>query len=239
MLFLVLKLILVLVLTMIPIMFGVFVKPKQKTSEKCRNLYSFVGAYSPMLERKYRKIRVALKALWNKIKNTENGRKFFTCILVLILLSLQYVDYHSSNEVAAVCKDAIITHNENVFMVTKPNTTLAMVFGINTFSNYWYPYITPAITYLIAMVTTLLLFSEKIASKILSNIYNKPIFTFLSVEMIWILSILDEGKNILLAEMLFVVLLAGMIYPSRKNHIIPHGGTTVGKEDSREQKEAA
>lgn len=239
MLFLVLKLILVLVLTMIPIMFGVFVKPKQKTSEKCRNLYSFIGAYSPMLERKYRKIRVALKALWYKIKNTENGRKFFTCILVLVLLSLQYVDYLSSNEVAAVCKDAIITHNEKVFMVTKPNTTLAMVFGVNTFSNYWYPYITPAITYLIAMVTTLLLFSDKIASKILSNIYHKPILTFISVEMIWLLSILDEGKNILLAEMLFVLLLAGMIYPIRKNHVVPHGGITIGEENRMEQKKAA
>lgn len=239
MLFFILKLILVFVLTLIPIFFGLYVKPKQDTSDRCRNLFTFIESYMPFIKSCSSKLFKKLKALWSKMQRTENGRKFFTCLVIILLLAIQYIDFQSTSEVTEVCKNAMLRHTEQKFITATPNTTEAMVFGIKSFYNYWYPYITPLITYVVAMVTTLALFSDKLAGVIFKNISGKRYVTIITIEMIWILAVIDEGRNFLLSETLIVLLIAGMIYPGRKSNIHPKGGTTVDIESSYKQKEAA
>ena len=71
--------ILAFVLTAIPFAFHLWIKPRKASSNKWGSLYS------------------VLSAIYERMKHSDNARKFFTRVFLIVLLFVQYVDFEAAN----------------------------------------------------------------------------------------------------------------------------------------------
>ena len=239
MIFLILKLLLVLVLTMIPILFGMYVKPKQDSSEKCRNLYAFIGSYMPAIKRRYVCVKIKMQNLWQKMTHTRNGRKFFTCIVILFLLTLQFVDLRASGEVAEACMKEQVSKSRMKPLINQKTTAMVTSGHDNTYHSRSYSYMTAPFAYVLSMFITLALFCDKLTVIIFNAIAHNPYVTCAMIILIWFLSIYDVGRYMLLSQIFEVILFAGVIYPRYRKIINPNGGTCVEIDKKEMMKKAA
>lgn len=94
----VLKWLLAMLLTSVPFVFHYCIKPKAASSDKWRNLYSFLSARMPWLKRKALAVKAWISYVYHKMYRSDNGRKFFTLVLVICMLVFQVVDFHAAKE---------------------------------------------------------------------------------------------------------------------------------------------
>lgn len=81
----VLKWLLAMLLTSVPFVFHYCIKPKAASSDKWRNFYSFLSARMPWLKRKVLAVKAWISYVYHKMYRSDNGRKFFTLILVICM----------------------------------------------------------------------------------------------------------------------------------------------------------
>lgn len=98
MVMIVLKWLLAMLLTSVPFVFHYCIKPKAASSDKWRNLYSFLSARMPWLKRKALAVKAWISYVYHKMYRSDNGRKFFTLVLVICMLVFQVVDFHAAKE---------------------------------------------------------------------------------------------------------------------------------------------
>lgn len=82
----------------VPFVFHYCIKPKAASSDKWRNLYSFLSARMPWLKRKTLAVKAWISYVYHKMYRSDNGRKFFTLVLVICMLVFQVVDFHAAKE---------------------------------------------------------------------------------------------------------------------------------------------
>ena len=94
----VLKWLLAMLLTSVPFVFHYCIKPKAASSDKWRNFYSFLSARMPWLKRKALAVKAWISYVYHKMYRSDNGRKFFTLVLVICMLVFQVVDFYAAKE---------------------------------------------------------------------------------------------------------------------------------------------
>ncbi len=94
-----LKLILAAVITAIPLFYEYYVRPKEKTSKVWRNMFTAIGSSMPFLSRFCNKMKQHAKRSADGMRKSDNFRKFFTYIVLLILIVIQFVDLQASQVV--------------------------------------------------------------------------------------------------------------------------------------------
>ena len=94
----VLKWLLAMLLTSVPFVFHYCIKPKAASSDKWRNLYSFLSARMPWLKRKALAVKAWISYVYHKMYRSDNGRKFFTLVLVICMMVFQVVDFNAAKE---------------------------------------------------------------------------------------------------------------------------------------------
>ena len=105
-------------------------------------------------------------------------------------------------------------------------------------NNYLYPFLTRPLVYLITFGMTLLFFSYKLANRILTKIHNsKRILIGVSCVII-LFSFFDEGRYILLSEVLFVIAMAALFYPNFHDPAAPKGRKPIPQKYTVERKAA-
>lgn len=221
----VLKLILAMVLTMVPFWFHYCVKPKGKTSQKWRSSYGFLSSKMPWISRKVRAMKVCISYVYQKMHRSHNGRKFFILILLIAILLYQVVDFHATQEAyqlqaeyGSLGKNLCLTP----YSITLPMIDSRMELGPKPLmESVLYSFFTHFWVYPLAMMLTLPLFSYKIADGILLRIHGswllQVILAFLSVVM----AAMDYGRVFVLSELLFILLMAGMVYPFKQQPSSP------------------
>ena len=98
MVMIVLKWLLAMLLTSVSFVFHYCIKPKAASSDKWRNFYSFLSARMPWLKRKALAVKAWISYVYHKMYRSDDGRKFFTLILVICMLVFQVVDFHAAKE---------------------------------------------------------------------------------------------------------------------------------------------
>lgn len=93
MVMIVLKWLLAMLLTSVLFVFHYCIKPKAASSDKWRNFYSFLSARMPWLKRKALAVKAWISYVYHKMYRSDNGRKFFTLVLVICMLVFQVVDF--------------------------------------------------------------------------------------------------------------------------------------------------
>ena len=221
----VLKLILAMVLTMVPFWFHYWVKPKGKTSEKWSSSYGFLSSKMPWFSRKVRAMKAWLSYVYQKMNRSHNGRKFFILVLLIAMLLYQVVDFHAAQEAyrlqaeyGSLGKNLSLTP----YSITLPMIDSRVELGPKPLiGSVLYPFFSHFWVYPLAMMLTLPLFSYKIADKVLLVIHGswllQVILAFLSVAM----AAMDYGRVFLLSELLFILLMGGLVYPFKQQPSSP------------------
>lgn len=230
MVILTLKLILFVVLTTIPFLYHFLVKPRRESQKRYRNIFT---AMQPQMT------RIGKLAYWfgtriinfyDKMERTKKARKFFTLLLVLFLIGVQAIDNFASGEVASTYKTMARENRLEQLSVTGKRT--AAPFMQRSLSNCLYPFLTRPIVYLITFGITLLFFSYKLANWMLSKIHNANRVLIILSCLIILFSFFDEGRYMLLSEVLFVITMAGLFYPNFHGKMNPRGKRPMPQENT-------
>ena len=233
---LILKLILFVVLTSIPFLYHFLIKPRRESVKKYRNVFTAAQPHMSKLKKSVWRIGTHLINFHDKMKHREKPRKFFTLLLLLFLLGIQGVDNFASGEVAATYKTMAKEKRLDQLSISGKKT--AAPFMQRKMINSLYPFLTRPLVYLITFGMTLLFFSYKLANRILTKIHNsKRILIGVSCVII-LFSFFDEGRYILLSEVLFVIAMAALFYPNFHDPAAPKGRKSIPQKYTVERKAA-
>lgn len=228
MILLILKLLLFAALTSVPFAYQFLVKKKRKEDEKYRNLLTAAQPHIPKVKKMISRFFSLLINFYDKMKRRQKPRKFFTLLLLLFLLAVQVLDNLSSSKV--VDKYRVMAKEKRLGELSIDGKKTTAPFMQRKMANYLYPFLTKPVVYLFTFVVTVLLFSYKIANRLLTKIHNSKRF-LLGVSCVVILfSFFDEGRYLLLSETLFIITLAALFYPNFYGDADPKGRKPVPQE---------
>lgn len=163
----VLKWLLAMLLTSVPFVFHYCIKPKAASSDKWRNFYSFLSARMPWMKRKALAVKAWISYVYHKMYRSDNGRKFFTLVLVICMLVFQVVDFHAAKEACSFqveCAAKGKALSLTPYDIGLPGMDGEVELGPKSFmENILYPFQTSLWVYMVALMMTLLLFSYRLA----------------------------------------------------------------------------
>lgn len=227
MIMIVLKTVLAVMLTAIPFLFHYCVKPKSATPGKWHSLLSFLISKMPTFRRWYAALKAWLSYVHKKMYRSDNGRKFFTLVLIIVMLVYQVVDYHSAKAAYGIYFESF-AEGKNLsltpYILDIPWIGMEVELGPKeVMGNILYPFQTHVLTFLVSMGLTLPLFSYRLADKILLGIHQSLRLEIILAVLAILISMVDFGRFFLLSEMFFILLLSGMVYPFKEQPSSPKG----------------
>lgn len=236
MVMLILKLILFVVLTSIPFLYHFLIKPRRDSIKKYRNVFTAAQPHVSKLRKLVWRLGTYIINFYDKMKYREKPRKFFTLLLLIFLIGIQGVDNLASGEVAATYK--MMAKEKRLDELSISGKKTVAPFMQRKMSNYLYPFLTRPIVYLLTFGMTLLFFSYKLANKILTKIHNsKKVLIGISC-IIVLYSFFDEGRYMLLSEVLFVIAVAALFYPNFRGSTTPGGRKPIPQKCTVEREAA-
>lgn len=217
MVYLYIKIILAILLSAIPFIFSIFIKPKTKDG-KWRNVFKISDINSEKVANGAGKIRKFIMRMYEAMKYSDNARKFFIMLLIITMIVVQWID----SEATQTAVKAIIGNRENIHL---DKESMIMFF----------PFITSPIVTILAMIYTLILFRYKWSNKLLTKISTSKKMIVLFVAMIMLSIVVGNGRFFLLGEILFLTLIWALIMPKKKGEGYPDGGTRIKRKKETEK----
>ena len=215
--YLYIKIILAILLSAIPFLFAIFIKPKAKEG-KWKNVFTLSNINSEKVASGAGKIRIFIKKIYEAMKYSDNARKFFIMLLIIIMIVFQWID----SEATQTAIREVIGNRENVHLERE---SIEMFF----------PFITSPIVTILSMIYTLILFRYKWSNKLLTKIGTSKKVIVLIVAMIMLSIVVGNGHFFLLGEILFLTLIWALILPKKKGEGYPDGGTRIKREKKTEK----
>ena len=210
--YLYIKIILAILLSAIPFLFAIFIKPKAKEG-KWKNVFTLSNINSEKVANGAGKIRKFIMRIYEAMKYSDNARKFFIMVLIITMIVVQWID----SEATQTAVKAIIGNRENVY---QEKESMVMLF----------PFITSPIVTILSMIYTLILFRYKWANKLLTKISTSKKMIVLFIALIMLSIVVGNGRFFLLGEILFLTLIWALILPKKKGEGYPDGGTRIKRE---------
>lgn len=210
--YLYIKIILAILLSAIPFLFAIFIKPKAKEG-KWKNVFTLPNINSEKVANGAGKIRKFIMRIYEAMKYSDNARKFFIMVLIITMIVVQWID----SEATQTAVKAIIGNRENVY---QEKESMVMLF----------PFITSPIVTILSMIYTLILFRYKWANKLLTKINTSKKMIVLFIALIMLSIVVGNGRFFLLGEILFLTLIWALILPKKKGEGYPDGGTRIKRE---------
>ena len=198
------KIILALLLSAIPFLFKHFILPKRESSPACRNAITAAASAMPYFKRWRRKYFNISIRIYNAMKHSIEARKFFTLLMLLVLLTITMVDFNASATIARkVTKAAQECGNET--------ETLIGLYSV------YAPYLTFRYATVLAGLMVVPFFSYRLTDRILMKLAGSKHFfctvSALAMALFAICAFHSSGRNIVIIEIIYVILGAASIYP--------------------------
>ena len=89
--YLYIKIILAILLSAIPFLFAIFIKPKAKEG-KWKNVFTLPNINSEKVANGAGKIRKFIMRIYEAMKYSDNARKFFIMVLIITMIVVQWID---------------------------------------------------------------------------------------------------------------------------------------------------
>lgn len=201
-----LKILLAVILSALPFIYAYYLRPKAKSSKIWKNFFTVIGA---------QKTRFRLFVIWLKkrnkrfaegLKKSDNFRKFYTRITLLIIIAFQFVDFHATTIVTNMIQqqsDSIFFSEKmidsNEWMITNPHATL------------------------LSACLGLSLFIFGLANLILTTLHNEREL-YLLIGLITLIVLFALPQFFIVAETLEIILIAAYFYPNKIHSPGPKGG---------------
>lgn len=209
-----LKVILAFVLTAIPFAYHAWVQPNQDRSPLLRNLSTAVMACLPKIRGVGKKARSFLLWYYDKMKSSMSARKHFTLVLVMVLLTVQYVDYETT--LYAVRTNHLIGECPSFLEMDKAGMG-SCLWNAWEKKLFFLPSQTPYNIITINLLCTFLLFNYRIAETVLTCLNQKKVMFSLSAAVSVALVLID-GRLLIGSECIYILLGAGAIFPKFVGH---------------------
>lgn len=210
--YLYIKIIIAILLSAIPFLFAIFIKPKAKEG-KWKNVFTLSDINSEKVANGAGKIRKFIMKIYEAMKHSDNARKFFIMVLIITMIVVQWID----SEATQTAVKAILGNRENVY---QEKESMVMLF----------PFITSPIVTILSMIYTLILFRYKWANKLLTKISTSKKMIVLFIALIMLSIVVGNGRFFLLGEILFLTLIWALILPKKIGEGYPDGGTRIKRE---------
>ena len=140
------------------------------------------------------------------MKRSDNFRKFFTLVILMVMIALEFIDFQASTAIATMMHDGHLSAADAA-------QTIGLYGALMT-----RPYAT-----LLAAVMSLAMFSYKWVDAVLTyHLHDHPKH-FLVVAAVAMLIVMVSPRYIIVTEMLEIVLLAAYIYPDRNGNMTGGG----------------
>jgi len=222
-----LKLIQAFLLSAVPFLYVSFIKPRQETSPRWRNLFATIGSLGINKLPQYKAVKTAcsqfLHRLYEGMKRSDNFRKFFTLITLLLMIAVQFIDFSASTEIAHGIKAITESSSKNTVETISDVNQVIAVYG----SLMSKPHAT-----VLAACLSLLLFAYGPANWLLTRLHNsRRIFFFAALVTLFFLFV--SPRYFIIGEIMEMMLMAALIYPNRIASPDPKGRKSIPVEQNR------
>ena len=222
-----LKIILAFLLSAVPFLYVSFIKPRQETSSRYRNMFATIGSLGINRLPQYKAVKTActkfLHRLYEGMKRSDNFRKFFTLITLLLMIAVQFIDFSASTEIARGIKAVAVNNSKNTAETISQVNQVIAAYG----SLMSKPHAT-----VLAACLSLLLFAFGPANWLLTRLHNsKKIFFFTALVTLFFLFV--SPRYFIVGEIMEMMLLAALIYPNKMSSPDPKGRKGIPVEQNR------
>ena len=211
------KMILAFLLAALPFFYASFLRPKKDSTSAWRNMFTAIGSQMPRLKAFKNAVAHFMHRLYDGMKRSDNFRKFFSLIVLLLMIGVQFIDFSASTAIAKGSQEYAVG-----------STELAQYEYL--YSNLMSrPYAT-----LVAACISLSIFSFRAADWILSGLHNsRRIFLFFA--LLALIFLFASPRYLIVTEILEMMLMAALIYPNKIIHAGPKGGLRIPDENKEEK----
>lgn len=160
--------------------------------------------YTAWSGRKNHSLPYFIHRIYEGMKKSETFRKFFTLIVLMVMLVVEFVDFQASTSIAQMIQDSTLTTAETTQVIGIYATLMSR------------PYAT-----LLASVICLSFFSFRAADWMLTRLHQQP-KVFLGVAILAILIMFVSARYIIVSQVIFIILMAAYAYPHSFNNDNQH-----------------
>lgn len=140
-----------------------------------------------------------IQRIYDGMKYSNSFRKFFTLIILIIMMMVQFIDLNASTDIARMVQDNNTSHISAMHTIGNDATLMTR------------PYAT-----LIAAILSLSFFSFRMSDKVLVTLHNNR-KAFSLIGMFTLFLVFYSFRYLIVAEVLLMILIAAYIYPNKIN----------------------
>lgn len=207
------------VLCITPFVYAYYIRPKTKTSKVWRNIFTVLSNKLPSFDIIVSSMKNIRERFAEGLRKSDNFRKFFTRITLLIIIAFQFVDFH-----AAVVVNSM--KNENA-------TDVEMLSRIDQVYSL---FVTDTNATFLAAIIGISLFFYKFANGMFTVLHNNRklyLLTALSAVAVMMISV----HYSIVTETVFIILIAAHFYPNKIRRSGGNGGLRLSKPQGQEKPE--
>ena len=191
-----LKIILAILLTAAAMLIKKAVNEKEETDSRTKSLPALLSPLLPYVRKGWLKAVKFLRRLSEGMRRLDSFRKFFTLVLLLSIIAIQFIDFSASSSVAQMLSEEL--HQ-----------------GAATLDEGMVKTYTPLMTYpqttMVSGLLAMMFFSYKLSDKILLLLKKRKVFFWTCITTILVL--LSSPRNMVLAETLMMIEMSSLFYP--------------------------
>lgn len=222
-----LKIILAFLLSAVPFLYVSFVKPRQETSPRWRNMFATIGSLGINRLPQYKAAKTAcakfLHRLYEGMKRSDNFRKFFSLITLLLMIAVQFIDFTASTEIARGIREISQSDAETYGEIEKQLTLTIAIYG---------PLMSKPHATMLAACLSLTLFVFGSANWLLTRLHNsRKLFSIVTCITLFILFI--SPRYLIVVEVMEMMLMAAVIYPNKIPSSNPKGRKGIPTERNK------
>ena len=207
------KFILATILAMIPFIIKQLMKASDDKTKEKFSIVSILEITMPkvtvILVNFKRKVAKFIRRIYEGMHRSDSFRKFFTLLLLIVMLLYQYIDFHIATEVAQQVRD-----NIKYSSAADSPEMIAMA--------PYLPLLTKPISTITAGIMAMLIFSYKLADRVLNILHENKKLNFLTGIIAMAIAILSP-RSFILSETILILLIGAYIYPPLNNGEPPKG----------------
>lgn len=199
------KIILAFLLSALPFFYISFIRPKEKTSPVWRNMFTALGTQMPRLRAAKRAVGKFFHRLYEGMKKSDNFRKFFSLVTLLLMIAVQFIDFSASTEIARGIREISQSDAETYGEIEKQLSHTIAIYG---------PLMSKPHASVLAACLSLILFSYTAADWLLTKLHNRRKF-FFAIALLALIVLFLSPRYIIVTEVLEMILMAAFIYPNK------------------------
>ena len=199
------KIILAFLLSALPFFYVSYIRPRKESSPVWRNMFTALGTQMPRLRAFKEAVAKFFHRLYDGMKKSDNFRKFFSLVTLLLMIAVQFIDFSASTEIARSIREISQSDAETYGEIEKQLSHTIAIYG----SLMSKPHAS-----VLAACLSLTLFWYTAADWLLSRLHNRQKF-FFGVALLALIILFASPRYIIVAEILEMMLMAALIYPNK------------------------